>query len=30
MNKLTKPKNMDTILSKGIVLHSRKQYDNLF
>lgn len=29
MNKLIKPKNMDTILSNGIVLHSRKQYYNL-
>lgn len=30
MNKLIKPKNMNAILSNGVVLHSRKQYDNLF
>lgn len=29
MGKLIKPKNMDAILANGIVLHSRKQYDNL-
>lgn len=30
MNKLIKPKNMNAMLSNGIVFHSRKQYDNLF
>ena len=30
MNKLIKPKNMNAILSRGIVLHSKKQYNNLF
>lgn len=30
MNKLIKPKNIDNILSRGIVLHSRKQYADLF
>lgn len=30
MGKLIKPKHIDDILSKGIVFHSRKQYDSLF
>ena len=30
MGKLIKPKHMDDILSKGIVLHSKKQYNILF
>ena len=30
MRKLTKPEKIDFILSKGIVLHSRKQYADLF
>lgn len=30
MGKLIKPKNMNAILSNGVVLHSRKQYYDLF
>ena len=30
MSKLIKPKNMNAILSNGVVLHSKKQYYNLF